>query len=207
MWEDLFDSEVLYLHVPLASWNNTLNATSGSGAVGISPDGIAVNTGSTSGSDALARVQGRSSSTTKTPPYTWDRKRMFRVLATFEDATQQRGLVGMGRSWDNVFTEQHVGFYIENDTLYMSVADGTTQNTSSVQTFSAGDAFTLEAKFYPGDRAKFWVDGAKEGELTANLPSGTDYAQNMLSAYIHNTEAVGKIIDNINELWFLQLEA
>lgn len=63
------------------------------------------------------------------------------------------------------------------------------------------------AELKPGDRAIFWIDGAKQGELTSNLPSGLMSAPvKLFSVYITNDEAVDKRIEYAQQFQFLQLE-
>jgi len=148
-------------------------------------------------------VSRRTNSAQK-PKYTWDRRRMFKATTTIPNNSDMEGFVGMGRFLFG--TENRVGFKIVNDTLYMCVCDGATENTSPIQTFSAGDAFALKAKLYPGDRAEFWVNGDRVGELTANLPSGTNLANRLFRIAVTNTAAADKRVGWADEAWFLQLE-
>jgi len=202
--EDFFDSKVIYFHWLLAGYANYNSYTTGSGSVGVSHRGYALHTGTTSDSIAqwsLYRYYGSATNTNKEPKVTWDRRRMFKIIVTLTENTNQTGYIVSGRSG----TDKHVGFYFENDTLYMSVADGTTENTSLIQTFSAGDYFALKAKHFPGDRAEFYVDGDFVGELTSNLPSGVQDYDNYVFARIYNTAAEAKDLSS-SEAWFLQLE-
>jgi len=205
--EDLFDSEVLYYEVPLATWGNLKTDTSGSGSAGASSQGHYVRSGTTSGSNARIHTTGRMENTDQTPPHTWDRRNMMKVVCGLPDDSDLEGLIGAGEgAWDGDFTRQHAGFYIKNDEIHMSVADGSTHNHSQVRTFTGGDVFTFKFKHYPGDRVEFWIDGTKEGELTSNLPSGTRYRGSILTMYITNTAGVDRHIEFADELWFLQLE-
>lgn len=207
LWEDLFDSDVIHHHFPLTGFGYPDDATNGSGSVGIAGGvgGGYVRTGTTSGSEALLRLHAKPPGIR---PYTFDRRLMFKVDCVIADASAMEGSLTVNQTgWGEDWTDNHIGFYILNDELHISVADGTTHNHSQVETFAAGDTFTLKAKHYPGDRVEFWVNGTYEGELTSNLPSGTMKENgNILTVYLTNDEAVDKRIEPVTELWFLQLE-
>lgn len=200
--EKFIDSDVLFFNCRLAEVGNAEVGTSGSGSVSLGKDGWTPSTGTTSGSMARAAIY-RYYATAKEPIITWDRKRVMRCVVKLVNNTDQKGIFATG--FKDGFTQRHVGFYFENDALYMSVGDGTTQNTSSIQTFSAGDTFNLKVKFYPGDRAEFWVNGDYVGQLTSNLPSGTSTADRLFSTYIENTAGADKKTRN-ERAEFLQME-
>lgn len=74
-------------------------------------------------------------------------------------------------------TDEHIGFYIEDGTLYASNANGTTQTRTDI---SAG--ITLDDVphmyriiFTGGTDIKFYVDGTLEATHTTNLPSMSDF--------------------------------
>lgn len=132
----------------------------------------------------------------------------MKVTTGIQDASLMEGGFAHGRvGWNEDFTPEHVGFYILNDEIHMSVADGATHNHSLATTFTAGEVHTFMAELKPGDRAIFWIDGAKQGELTSNLPSGLMSAPvKLFSVYITNDEAVDKRIEYAQQFQFLQLE-
>jgi len=202
LWEDLFDSDVIQWHSLLSSYANPHSYTEGSGATYTGDYGWVVSSGTTSGSIALITAW-RNTNPLQKPTLTWDKRRMFKCTIELPNNTDLEGYVVMGRGYG---TSPREGFKIVDDTLYMIVCDGDTENTSSIQTFSAGDKFSLKAKHYPGDRAEFWVDGDYVGQLTANLPSGTSHADRLFYLYVTNTAAADKRVGEADEAWFLQLE-
>jgi len=205
LWEDLFDSEAIYHHIMLASYANPRTYTSDTGDTVIYEDGWGVRTGTTSGSVAEMNAMRGGNPGVK-PQYTWDRRRMFKVVVNLQNDVNQEGLIAIGGEPVAGLAEEHVGFYILNDEIHISVADGATHNHSLVRSFTAGANFLFKAKLWPGNRAEFWIDGTKEGELTSNLPSGTSRAERPLTIYVTNTAAADKRIEPVDELWFLQLE-
>jgi len=209
LWEDLLKSNVIYYNIPLGSYNDVLTAVSGTGATALDPEGFNFRTGDTSGSEAIMEIQNRESGTEDVEPkLTWDRRKLWKTVAYIETASAQEASIVMGRAgWGGDWTTEHVGFYILNDEFHMSVADGATHNHSLATTFAAGTAHRFRAKLIPGDRAIFWIDGTKQGELTSNLPSGTHTKGKFLSGYITNTEAADKGINTISEVTYLQLES
>jgi len=202
LYERIINSEVIYHHFLAGGYAGPYTYTEGSGATTANGNHWRAATGTTSGSLAFVRA-GRREAREKTPPYTWERERVWKAVVEFENDANQKAYAVMG---DGYGTRQHVGFYVENDTLYMSVSDGSTENHSSVQTFTATADFTLKAKFYSGRKAEFWVDGDKVGELTSNLPTGTLRAHEVQHIYVENTAAANKAVD-FEEGWFLQKES
>jgi len=207
--EDLIDSEVIFWNISLASWQKPSTATNGTGTCGVDWDsGGYVRTGDTSGSDALLQLSTGGESEAVIRNYSFDKPIVWKAFCRFEDATEQEGGISVGRiGWDGDFSSwNNFGFYIINDELHMNVCDGSTQNHSLIQTFSAGDSFVLKAKHYPGDRVDFYVNGSNVGSLSSNLPSGDLWRAYVLTCYLTNTEAVDKRIEPITEFMYLQKE-
>lgn len=209
LWEDLIESDVIYYNIPLTVWDSPPVATSGTGGGGATSGGWRAYTGDTSGSEAMVEAQIRAAEDQGIEPkYTWDRRKIMKLVAGIEDASAMEASIVMGRSgWGGTWTQEHVGFYLLNNEIHMSVGDGANRSHSQVATFSAGDTICFRAELIPGDKAIFWVNGTKEGELTTNLPSGLfGDIHKPLSIYITNNEAVDKRIEYATEFWYLQLE-
>jgi len=208
LWEDLIKSNVVYYSFPLANYSTAVVATNDTGSAGSATAGFYARTGTTSGSDALAEAEIRENVPEREPKWTWDRRKIMKVTTGIQDASLMEGGFAHGRiGWNEDFTYQHVGFYVLNDEIHMSVADGTTHNHSLATTFTAGEVHTFMVELKPGDRAIFWIDGAKQGELASNLPSGLMSAPvKLFSVYITNDEAVDKRLEFAQQFQFLQLE-
>jgi len=202
-FHDFFDSDVIYWHTLLQNCPNP--ATYGDGTLSILARGWEMDTGAVAGQEIGAmpyREWGGPARVNKKPILTWDRTRMFKTSLRIDENTAQYGYICMGEAR---LTRRRVGFYFENDTLYMMTCDATTENTSSIQTFGTDTHFALKAKLIPGVKAEYWVDGDYVGELTANLPSGESNAGKLVAYRVHTTEDASKYL-RMSEAWFLQLE-
>jgi len=207
--ENLLESKVIRYNIPLTTWDNPPVATSGTGGGGATSAGWQAYTGNASGSEALVEAQIRAQEDQGIEPkFTWDRRKVMKVITGIQDASAMEASIVIGRSgWGGTWTQKHVGFYILNNEIHMSVGDGTNRSHSQVTTFSAGDTICFRTEQIPGDKALFWVNGSKVGELTTNLPSGLfSDIHKPLSLYITNNEAVDKRIEYATEFWYLQLE-
>lgn len=105
----------------------------------------------------------------------------FIVTAKYNSAVAQEGFIGcvnasfVGTSLENsVMTLDHFGFIVQDGTLFISCANGTTQTktdiSGTIPDVTAGHEF--EAMF-DGTTAQFWVDGAGMGTINTNVPNGT----------------------------------
>lgn len=205
----MLESKVIRYNIPLTTWDNPPVATSGTGGGGATSAGWQAYTGNASGSEALVEAQIRAQEDQGIEPkFTWDRRKVMKVITGIQDASAMEASIVIGRSgWGGTWTQKHVGFYILNNEIHMSVGDGTNRSHSQVTTFSAGDTICFRTEQIPGDKALFWVNGSKVGELTTNLPSGLfSDIHKPLSLYITNNEAVDKRIEYATEFWYLQLE-
>lgn len=70
-------------------------------------------------------------------------------------------------------TANHVGFLVDDGTLYISIANGVTQEKTDI---SSGITLTnnniFEIDYTGGTDAKFYVNGTLKGTLSAQLPTG-----------------------------------
>jgi len=179
----------------LTNWEKDVTGTGSVTATGGSSGYIEHSTGTTSGSWANLRRWRRITD------LSFDRRQRFKTAVHFVgNADQILYLLGVGDRQ----TGNHYGFRADNDTLKGTVADGTTENTVSLDTFTAGTTYTLEAILYPGKEVRFFVNGDDIiDNLTSNLPSGgTSY---QVHIDFQNTAAADKVIrwDNF-DFWIDQ---
>lgn len=116
----------------------------------------------------------------ETIPLTWAKNRRFKARVRLQTNSDQILWIVNG----NYGTDKHVGFKIVNNTIYGSVADGTTEKSDlNCGTFAAEDKPLLEAIFKAGVECRFFVNGVDKGAITSNLPTGGasgDYAYRLL---------------------------
>lgn len=135
-------------------------------------------------------------------PTTWEKKRYFRADVLFVKKTTQNLHVGTGKypNQGSGNTENHVGFVIQGDQIYGTVANGSTESFILLETLGAnGLAKILEVIFIPGVEARFYIDGVDKGVRTANLPSGTTRAKILFGATANNLSNFTK------QLWITQV--
>jgi len=132
MADSLWDDWLLWTFPP---WSTTYleNQSSGSGSLDLGAERLRASTGTTSGSEGYVRLRRMDDYLNLLDP-TWDRERRIRTVVRFLDVTDVDAFSTTGRYGVN----EHVGFEMENGTLYASVADGSTQNRSSIKSISAG---------------------------------------------------------------------
>ena len=128
---------------------------------------------------------------------TWNKRRRFGMLINLGTNTYQvlhlvSGEVSSRTAIGN--TRHHIGFKIDDKTLYGTVANGTTESTLNMGTVATGTYYRLECDFVPGTSCDFYLNGTLKGTLTANLPSGTTDAEYISYLSISNTEAEDKSI-------------
>jgi len=166
------------------------SATSGSGYISWVTDHIIVGTGTTVNSyarvwkDAIG-LSGAAS---------WNKKRYFGIFVQFPTYSAQYIHIVSGGAPDTSSsnTMRHIGFKLIDNSLYGTVADGTTEATTLLQTITSISFRRLECILTPGSECRFYVDGSDMGAITTNLPEGSTHANTLLRALAYNTEAADK---------------
>jgi len=128
----------------------------------------------------------------------WDKKRHFGVFVRFETISAQNIhiVTGGAPTTGPSNTFHHIGFKLINADLYGTVGDGVAESTLLLETLTGPVYRRLECVLDPEvPECRFFLDGVDKGAITANLPTGIDYATTMLRANVHNTEAVNKFFD------------
>ena len=101
----------------------------------------------------------------------WDKKRKIRTVMSLDSVADVTVFLCSGLDVITTPTVEHVGFKIINNSLYGTVADGTTEATLLLQTITI-DVYTLECVFDPSiPECRFFVDGVDKGAITTNLPT------------------------------------
>lgn len=86
-----------------------------------------------------------------------------RLRTSFQvgQVTSQTGNILVGINGDN-----HYGFTITDGTLKGASGNTTTSTTVSLQSISANVTYDLEARYYPGRKVDFFVDGVRRASIT-----------------------------------------
>lgn len=113
--------------------------------------------------------------------YAWDTDHVLGFIASFDEASADKdAFMGIGDNsmapsnpTDGVATNQHVGFIVEDDKLYASNADGTTQTSTEITGTSIAAANSYRVEFTAASTIEFYVNGTLEATHSTNLPTGT----------------------------------
>jgi len=104
-------------------------------------------------------------------------------------------------------TGEHYGFEIENQNVYATVADGSTQNKvdMGLDVTSNNTIVRLKALIVPGERAIFNVNDATYTELSNNVPSGAanSFVGKLAKVFVTETDGNNKEVE-ISEWRVLQ---
>ena len=134
--------------------------------------------------------------------YSWDKKRFFGVYVYLDTYSAQNIHIVSGYcpGTGAANTYRHIGFKLIDDTLYGTVADGTTEaTTTAIETLTAAVYRRLECVLDPSiPECRFYVGGVDKGAITTNLPTGITDSDYLLCSTIHNTEA------NYKDFYFLE---
>lgn len=171
--------------------------TSGSGTISIGGNArIDLDTGTTDGSHARVRDE-----LDRWLPdgSVFDKDRRFAAFIRNDDANGKL-FIGTGSVSEDDFTPQHIGFKWTGGELLASVADGTTDNTTVLDSSPSTTTWLpVYAEFVSSTEAKFWVDknpntNTPDATLTSNLPSGGGNSEIVITAHVENDSATQRVL-------------
>jgi len=196
-WENYFYYQSFF--ESLDGWNLI-----DTGSSSVSRLGVALQTGTTINNE---------SSIDKEPVYqnvlSFDEESIFSSAFFVTSVSQTEGFIGIGEV-NNGATGSHYGFFIDDDKLYGSCADGTTQTTLELFTISTNHPtsvdpiYFVEARFFPGEKIEFYVkvnydsEFVLQGTISTNIPTGAMFE--WLGARVKTTDT------NASELRFGHME-
>ncbi len=184
-----------YWHTLFESLDGFDLVVTDTGAITLTHEYLDFTTGTTSGSYARLR---------KCPAYeitdlTWDKNRRIKTRAWLDKRTSRELWILTGE----YSTYRHIGFKVIDNTLYGTVADGSTENELEIQEITDIITPVLEAVLTAGSQVEFFVDGVSKGTLSANIPTGTQNSECLIRIVFTNTAAEDKWF-RISEWRFLQ---
>jgi hypothetical protein len=121
-------------------------------------------------------------------PHAWDLDCIMQGNAAFEPGTLCDAFWGLGTTIvgagavvvNSTSVVRHMGFYLEDTTLYVSNGDNTTQTKTDITSgITLTNYLTLRIVYEAGVDIKFYVNGVLEATHTTNLPSGTSSAHGL----------------------------
>lgn len=145
----------------------------GAGTIAESSLSILFTTGTTSGN---ANIIAQSVLDDDAPAAAWAKSAMFEFQVKFGQITAQDFFFGTGENVsipgaNGTSVQKHYGFFVEDGTIWVSNADGTTQTRTDV---SAGitltDANTFQVEVTSATNIKFYINGVLVATHTTNLP-------------------------------------
>ena len=125
---------------------------------------------------------------------TWNKNRRFKTKVAVIDTTATglfQARVGTGRSVTN-----GIFFFFDGLTLKGQTYGSGTQSLVTLQTYTSGTTFTLEAIFTTGSDVEFFVNSVSKGSITTNLPTGTTDSHNFIRLR-NETTAAAAVASNI----------
>lgn len=175
-------------------------AVSGGGAsTGVSGAGVTLQTGAVATNSASA---GKLSLNQQV--LTYDEIGRFRT--TFETGSVADTTINIGIGTPTS-SNNHYGFRVINDTLYGVTGNGSSETTRSLGTIGANNAYTIEARLFPGQRVDFYVSDSDKanlqikGSITTTLPTG------LISSWLDlliRTEAASAKFMYVNYMEYIQ---
>jgi len=187
---DLLHGKAIHYILSLESLDGSATYVTNSGSVTLDFRGIRLSTGTTAGSRAHVNKGIELAVGYNLFNY------RFRALFLCETLNGEVNLTGYVVVGDVRDFTRYVGFKIDTDgKLYGCVCESGSETVVDLAySIPAGSAVLppLEARFYPGVKAEFYVGGAKKGETTTGLPSGSATASRVFSADAVNADAVDR---------------
>jgi hypothetical protein len=119
-------------------------------------------------------------------------------LFTWSKDRSQQTTVYMNANWNNVTlaifsgsygsttTDNHIGFSMIDGRIYGTVANGTTETTLDLQSYTNNQMYVLRFDHVVGVGVQFYVNQTLKGTITTNIPTGTGGAAYILGVY-HKT--------------------
>jgi len=176
--------------------------TSGSAGINLRYWALRLETGTTSGSKVQVSDAIVNDGLSVDP--TWEKARMFRIGPDLrQSASNRTDYWATGQPSEGI---QGVGFKYDGSDLMGIVHDGGEETTTEpiINTPGTGHIGDLRVEYYPNDRAVFYLNGSKEAELTAGLPTGSSDSDRLFDLSVSNSVAESRQTD-ISELRMIQL--
>ena len=183
--------DVIYVNSTPMQMEGCLRQITGSATI-TDPDddiGIIVATGATQNSLANLLSQGMFMK-----DQTWNKERTWNCGLRLFTLTSQIIRFGMGQMVNDSPAARHIGFLLNNGELWATVGNGSVETKERLVDPTSAGPYYYKLKFFPGEKAEFYVDGVLRGTITENLPSGTIDPWNTFHVYIKNTAAEDKKI-------------
>lgn len=128
----------------------------GTGTTELSPSGVSLNSATTN--DVSTLFMSRSNQDFMS----FSQHSRFRTSIYLDDVTASKYFIGMGGGYNPatgaIANDRSYGFMIENGALFAFTANNSTYTKQATAfTFQSDKAYMLEARYYPGAKAVFYV--------------------------------------------------
>lgn len=173
-WDDIYLNEVI------ESKNCFASFVGSSGVITETSSGIRIY----SGADLNSYARLYKLADCKHPALAWAKKRTFvaDVDFQFNDFGDSELFFGTGCTG----SARHIGFKVVNGVLYgtcYEAAESSIQLTGGAHDPLYADKYTLKFSYDGAASVKFYVDGVERGEITTNIPAGTQHASYIVYVY------------------------
>jgi len=169
-----------------------VKSTDGSAGWNLSPSNgqLELTTGTTSGSkiNVVKHLLNGYEPGQGKQKMSWQAGRTFYADVDWRDLDGQM-YIGTGAVDVDSFSAVHMAIGMDNSDIIGSVADGSTRNTTTLISGASGGGHQLKIEYEPFQRAVFYVDKVRRGELTSNLPYGNQRAQRVMQASVGNSSS------------------
>jgi len=181
---DAYNNDAYYLSdLFINGWYTTLIS---GGSVSAGSEGVMViDSGATVGDKAEAYYLPFLTLDT----FTWAQNRRFKIIVT-APVTGAEVAVTTG---DDSATNNGLGFRFRGGTIYGKASKLSPSGETEVVllAYTSGTFYVLEIDFISGTKVDFFVDGILENTITVDLPTGTVFANTLLSVAAENVTAQG----------------
>jgi hypothetical protein len=161
---------------PESGWNETITA---GGNITKRISSTYFETDNTTGADAVMYSGFMSDSDLSYTIPDWDQNISMVMVVILASTTNQDMFWGIGGSStaieaDATLTTQHAGFFVQDGTLYASIADGSTQTKSDVTSgITLTNMNSYEIIHTAGTNIVFKINGTTVATVSTNLPAAT----------------------------------
>jgi hypothetical protein len=176
---------IQFLDTPAPPGDYFNPTTSGSGfAASVKRGVLLFGTGGTQGSrgEMWLSLGGDNDAAPPTEITDWSKDRVWRCYVSVTDVDELIRF-GMGLLRDG---EQSIGFTFDSGSLYAVSEDKATKNRTEINATPATGAYDFEMRFVAGSRVEYYIDGTKQTEHTASLPSGNSRATFLIAGRAEN---------------------
>src|SRR3990167_1691633 len=158
----------------------------------------------------LTSVTFSSTDASVTNEFDWDASFECVIMAKWYATATQDSFIGINSSFGTTVqsnataTGRHIGFFVDDATLYASVADGTTQKRFDVSSFVTITDFNMFRFEYDSNlQVRFYINEILVAQSKVNLPTGSTNSPAIFIGIQDTGAGTSKMIINNNYAIFI----